>query len=188
MDKTPQSADVELDQLISLFYQDAKDLGAFQQVEANQLSTVGRNLLAHDQHMTVTVEKRHQCSVDVVVMETRTDENYYSRKILLTRQSDGCVVQFGIVRINKTYLTKEVQDEIEKLETPLGRILINHDVLRTVKLLSLLEIKCGEELANMLGLETGSLCYGRTALIYCNGSPAIELLEIVSECPPTPSP
>ena len=36
MDKTPQSADVELDQLISLFYQDAKDLGAFQQVEANQ--------------------------------------------------------------------------------------------------------------------------------------------------------
>lgn len=179
MDKTPQSADVELDQLISLFYQDAKDLGAFQQVEANQLSTVGRTLLAHDQHMTVTVEKRHQCSVDVVVMETRTDENYYSRKILLTRQSDGCVVQFGIVRINKTYLTKEVQDEIEKLETPLGRILINHDVLRTVKLLSLLEIKCGEELANMLGLETGSLCYGRTALIYCNGSPAIELLSLI---------
>ena len=85
-------------------------------------------------------------------------------------------------------LTKMVQDEIEKLETPLGRILINHDVLRTVKLLSLLKIECGEELANMLGLETGSLCYGRTALIYCNGSPAIELLEVVSECPPTPAP
>jgi len=188
MDKTPQSADVELEQLVGLFYQDVNDLGAFQQVEADQLSTVGRSLLAHDQHMTVTVEKRHQCSVDVVVMETRTDENHYSRKILLTRQSDGCVVQFGIVRINKAYLTKVVQDEIEKLETPLGRILINHDVLRTVKLLSLLKIECGEELANMLGLETGSLCYGRTALIYCNGSPAIELLEVVSECPPASAP
>ncbi|MDA7918508.1 hypothetical protein N9B20_02480 [Mariniblastus sp.] len=188
MDKTPQSADVELEQLVGLFYQDANDLGVFQQVEADQLSTVGRSLLAHDQHMTVTVEKRHQCSVDVVVMETRTDENYYSRKILLKRQSDDCVVQFGIVRINKAYLTKMVQDEIEKLETPLGRILINHDVLRTVKLLSLLKIECGEELANMLGLVTGSLCYGRTALIYCNGSPAIELLEVVSECPPAPAP
>ena len=98
---------------------------------------------------------------------------FYNIKCLI---GTGCVVD-----LNK------LKDEIEKLETPLGRILINHDVLRTVKLLSLLEIKCGEELANMLGLETGSLCYGRTALIYCNGSPAIELLEIVSECPPTPS-
>jgi chorismate-pyruvate lyase len=187
MDKTPQSADVELEQLIGLFYPDFFEFGSFKKVEADQLSTIGRSLLAHDQHMTVTVEKRHQCSVDVVVMETRTDDDYYSRKILLTRQSDGCVVQFGIVRINKAYLTAEVQEEIEKLEAPLGRILINHGVLRIVKLLSLLEIECGEELANMLELETGSVCYGRTALIYCNGSPAIELLEIVSECPPTPT-
>jgi chorismate-pyruvate lyase len=178
MDKTPQSADVELEQLVGLFYPDFFEFGSFKKVEADQLSTIGRSLLAHDQHMTVTVEKRHQCSVDVVVMETRTDDDYYSRKILLTRQSDGGVVQFGIVRINKAYLTAEV---------PLGRILINHGVLRIVKLLSLLEIECGEELANMLELETGSVCYGRTALIYCNGSPAIELLEIVSECPPTPT-
>ena len=187
MDKTPQSADVELEQLVGLFYQDVNDLGSFQRVEADQLSKVGRSLLAHDLHMTVTVEKRHQCSVDVVVMETRTDDNYYSRKILLTRQSDGCVVQFGIVRINKEYLTEEVQNEIEKLETPLGRILIDHGVLRSVKLLSLLKIECGKKLADMLGLEHDSVCYGRTALIYCNGSPAIELLEIVSECPPNPT-
>jgi hypothetical protein len=35
-------------------------------------------------------------------------------------------------------------------------------------------------LATLLGIATSSTIYGRTALIYCDGEPAVELLEIVA--------
>jgi len=130
--------------------------------------------------MTVTLEQHHGCPVDVKVLATHTQGGQYSRKILLTRQSDDQVVQFGIVRLDMRVLANDVRKEIEAKETPLGRILIAHDVLREVKLLNLFEIQCGDELAKSLGFEVGQVCYGRTALIYCDGAPAIELLEIVS--------
>jgi len=166
----PDFSAVELEILLKLFFEDGSQLGAFTETTAGKVPEPSRSLLAHDHHMTVTLEKHHNSPVDVKVLATRTDGGHYSRKILLTRQSDDVVVQFGIV----------VRKEIEAKETPLGRILIAHDVLREVKLLNLFEIQCGEELASSLGFEPGQVCYGRTALIYCDGVPAIELLEIVS--------
>ncbi len=174
------STDVKLDDLIQLFFENADDLGRFEEVTAEEVPEPSRSLLAHDQHMTVTVERHHSSAVDVKVLQTRTDGDHYSRKILLKKQANGGVVQYGIVRLNKSYVQANVRDEIEKQETPLGRILINHDVLRVVKLLNLFKIECGSELAREFGFEVGQVCYGRTALIYCDGSPAIELLEIVS--------
>lgn len=183
MDKRSHHSDiaaVELDQLIHLFFEDPAQLGCFEEVTADQVPEPSRSLLAHDQHMTVTVEKHHNTAVNVRVLQSRIDGDRYSRKSLLTRQSDGGVVQYGIVRLNKAVLAAEVREEIEQQGSPLGRILINHGVLRVVKLLSLLKIECGPELASVFGFESGETCYGRTALIYCDGSPAIELLEIVS--------
>ncbi|MFK7770205.1 MAG: hypothetical protein AB8B55_23545 [Mariniblastus sp.] len=177
--KSADSADVELELLIKLFFDDPAELGRFEVVSAEDVTEPARSLLAHDHHMTVTVEKHHGTNVDVKVLQSRTDGQHYSRKILLTRQSDGGVVQYGIVRLNMAVLLPEVSEEILKMETPLGRILINHNVLRSVKLVSLLKIKAEAELAGTFGLEAGDMIYGRTALIYCDGSPAIELLEIV---------
>lgn len=171
---------VELEALLKLFFENGSELGTFVETTADQVPEPSRSLLAHDCHMTVTLEKHHYSPVDVKVLATRTDGGRYSRKILLTRQSDGMVVQYGIVRLDMSVLASEVRKEIEAQETPLGRILIAHDVLRKVKLLSLFKIQCGEELTKSLGFETGQVCYGRTALIYCDGAPAIELLEIVS--------
>ena len=172
-------ADVKLERLINLFFADADGLGSFEEVSADQVEEPSRSLLAHDHHMTVTLEDYHQSPVDVKVLQSRTDGDRYSRKILLSRQSDGGVVQYGIVRLDLSVLSPEVRKEIENQQTPLGRILINHGVLRAVKLLSLLRIESGPELAAAFGFETGKICFGRTALIYCDGSPAIELLEIV---------
>jgi chorismate-pyruvate lyase len=109
----------------------------------------------------------------------RTD-THYSRKILLKRQSDQRVVQFGIVRLALETLEKPARDEILSQRTPLGRVLIEHGVMRAVQLLGLWEVVCGRELADCFGIEPGHVTYGRTALIYCNSEPAIELLEIVA--------
>lgn len=170
----------DLHVLVDLFYDSIKPLGVFEEISAAGMPEVYRALLDHDAHMTVTVEEHHHSFVDVRVLETHVTDKHYSRKILLTRRSDGQVVQFGLVRLNLDYLDADVRREIESQQTPLGHVLIQHNVLRTVKLLSLWRIKPGEELRKLFGLENPETCYGRTALIYCNGIPAVELLEIVT--------
>lgn len=170
---------VELQSLIGVFFGDVDKLGEFRAVSADEISEPQRSLLNHDMHMTVTVEKFHSSLVDVEVLDKNRDKNFYTREILLRRQSDKAVVQYGIVRLNFDFLDDNVVAEIEAQETPLGRILISHNVLRRVKLLSLYEIKAGQRLSEFLRLSDEQKCYGRTALIFCDDNPAIELLEVV---------
>lgn len=170
----------DLQTLVRLFYENSIELGSFTEVVADDMPAAPRRLLAHHDHMTVTVEEYHGDRVAVEVLETRLEEPYYSRKILLRRERDRQVVQFGIVRLDFRYVDKLVRQEIESQRTPLGRVLIEHDVLRWVELVSLWRIVPGPDLRRLLALPNNEPVYGRTALIYCNGEPAVELLEIVT--------
>ncbi len=177
---TLRRATPELDALVDLFYVERAALGVFREVSEAELSAEARRLLAHDQHMTVTVEDFHHCPVSVEVLQTHVTPTHYSRKILLRRQSDQEVVLFGLVRLSLGVLDPEVRAEIESQRTPLGRILIMHNVLRTVRRLSLWRVTPSVELGGFFGLRVPQDCFGRTALIYCDGVPAVELLEIVA--------
>ncbi|TWU05927.1 hypothetical protein [Stieleria varia] len=138
------------------------------------------SLLNHNKHMTVTVESHHGETVDVVVHRFHRHDNWYAREITLQTTGSKKTVQYGIVRLNVDALEPEVWKRIESQETPLGRVLIEHNVLRKVTLCELWKVTAGESLAQMLQVPQGKVVYGRTALIYCDGEPAIELLEIVS--------
>jgi chorismate-pyruvate lyase len=130
--------------------------------------------------MTVTVERYHNCPVDVDVLATQMAEHHYARKILLRRQIDRAVVQFGIMRVDFAFVSDEIRRQIESQTIPLGRILINHNVLRDVKLSQLWKVTPGPDLQRLFNLPSQVPSYGRTAVIDCNGEPAIELLEIVT--------
>ena len=173
--------------LVALFYDDPDALGAFEEVTDRDMPPTPRSLLAHNDHMTVTIEAFHDSSVDVHVLTEHCDQDHYAREILLTRQSDDQVVQYGIMRINLRYVDADVRCEIQSRQTPLGRILIEHNVLRKVQLQSLWKIRASEHLARHLAIEPGQAVHGRTALIYCNGEPAIELLEIVTPVDEVPA-
>ena len=172
-----------LPDLVGLFYDRPEELGKFEPISPAEVPQPYRRLLAHNKHMTETVEQFHGSKVDVKVLARRRDGDFYSRKILLTRQSDGRVVQFGIPRLNTAYLDEEVRREIESEQKPLGRVLIDHNVLREVQFDALWRVQPGPDLCRMFELEKPQTVYGRTALIYCNGEPAIELLEIVTPQP-----
>ena len=175
----------KLDVLVGLFYSSPAELGQFVETAASEMPDDYQTLLAHEHHMTVTVERFHNSPVNVRVLDTLIDSNHYARKILLTRQDDGSVVQFGIMRVNFAYLDADVRREIEGQETPLGRILIQHNVHREVHLRSLWRVEPGEDLQRLFGLHSSQTTYGRTAMIYCNDEPAIELLEIVTPIAPS---
>jgi chorismate-pyruvate lyase len=171
---------VSLRSLIEIFFETPKPLGEFRRLPADQVPEPFRGLLAHTSHMTVTVEAHHGESVDVRVLRSTRQGNTYSREILLQTQSTQKVVQYGIVRLHLEHIAESPRQEILEQRKPLGRILIEHDVLREIELFDLLEVRCGPVLAGCFGVNEGTRAYGRTAIIYCDGQPAIELLEIVT--------
>ena len=171
---------MDLDDLIGFFYSSSEELGRFLPVEAQEIPSPYRELLAHNNHMTVTVEAYHGCPVDVEVLNSQWSPPIYRRKILLRRSTDGICVQFGLVWLNTAVLSQNVRQEILAGQTPLGRILIQHGVLREVFLRELFQIRIGGELAAHFGRKCDSVVYGRTARIDLDGHPALQLLEIVS--------
>lgn len=170
----------ELDALVGLFYPAPEELGQFEEVSRSATPPVYRALLHHEHHMTVTVENFHGCPVDVRVLEVEHSGAHYARKILLSRQSDGKVVQFGIMRLSFKYVSDAIRRDIESQKIPLGRVLIEHDVLRVIHLDSLWRVQPGPDLCRLLDISPEEATYGRTAVIDCNGEPAVELLEIVT--------
>jgi len=170
----------DLDTLVGLFYKRPELLGRFEEVDSHDLSRDYRMLLAHDSHMTVTVERFHNGPVALRVLETKITPTHYARKILLARSSDGEIVQFGIMRLDFSCVSPEVRREVESQKTPLGRILIAHNVLREVHLTRLYKVTPGEDLRKLFNLSPGAITFGRTAVIHFDGEPAVELLEIVT--------
>lgn len=152
-------------------------------VPADEVPEPYRTLLVHPYHMTVTVEEYYGGPVAVRVLERRRDADAYSRKILLVQPSTERVVQFGIVRIHLNYCSEAVRDAILSEATPLGRVLIEHDVLRRIEPTAYFRVETGPALTEWFGLAASATTYGRLGFIYCDERPAIELLEILAPVP-----
>lgn len=169
-------------ELIKLFHDSVDELGQFEPVEVDELPDAYRSLLAHHDHMTVTIEAWHNSLVDVRVLSEHRDGNLYARQILLTRQRDQGVVQYGIMRIDLSGLPEIVRLEIESHALPLGRIMIRHHLMREVELEQLYRVRPGAKLQAFLKRDSKpeAELYGRTARILVDGQPAVELLEIVT--------
>ena len=179
MKASPRSAP-ELEALTKIYYAAPHELAGFREIQESDLPSIYHTLLAHHQHMTVTLEAHNGCPVEVDVLRSETTKTHYHRKVLLRRIGDQGVVLFGIVRINRGLLPAVVREEIEAESIPLGTILINRNIYRNVRLLSFWEVEPGDELSGIFELDSPGPLYGRTALIYCDDVPVIELLEIVT--------
>jgi chorismate-pyruvate lyase len=147
---------------------------------AESLPEPYRSLLVHDQHMTVTVEAFYHSLVDVVVLDRQHDGDSYARKILLKLQSNGRIVQSGIVRIHLPFCSEPVRAAILAEQTPLGRILIEHNVMRRIEPTAYFRVRPGPYLRNWFGRSDPFETYGRLGIIHCDGQPAIELLEVLA--------
>lgn len=169
--------------LAELFATNLPTLGIVTPVGHTDLPTDYATLLAHQGHMTVTLEAYHGSLVDVDVVAERSGSDWYARQSLLTRHSDGAVVQCGIMKIDTGGLPPRVRSDIETHAAPLGRILIRNNLLREVELHALWKIDTSAELAVYLACEAGTTVYGRSAAIHLEGQPAVDLLEIVIDRP-----
>jgi chorismate-pyruvate lyase len=183
IDPSRQSADADLftksaSRLATLFYDSLDSLGRFESVLVEALPDAYRTLLAHHDHMTVALEAFHDSLVNVRAVAEWQDDSSYARCSLLSRQTDGAVVQFGIMRIWLADLPAVARQEITGKKAPLGRVLIRHNVLREVELVTLWRIEPAAELQRHLQLGDASPIFGRSAQILVEERPTVQLLEI----------
>jgi chorismate-pyruvate lyase len=176
--------------LYSIFGDRIEDMPRGRFISAEEMPQPYRDLLAHHDHMTVTMEEFHHTPVDVKVIRAVRDDPYYARKILLTRTGTEEVVMFGIMRFNFEWCDDRIKELIVGGQIPLGRILIENDVLRRISTHVLLRITPNVEMREWFrmadpasnaagnGNVTSTFVYGRLATIYCNDEPAVDLLEV----------
>jgi hypothetical protein len=168
-----------VESLFALF-PSADDQLDYQVVPGDEMPEPYRGLLVHEHHMTVTVEAYHGGPVDVRILSRRQDGSIYARKILLVHRATGQVVQFGIARLDLDQTSPAVREAIVAGKVPLGRVLIEHDVLRHIEPLLYLRIRPGPAQLAWFGLAKADLYYGRVAVIHFNGEPVVQVLEIVA--------
>jgi hypothetical protein len=168
-----------LDHLYRLF-PGADDRPAAAVIPADEVPEPYHRLLVHTHHMTVTVEAFYGCPVDVRVLACRHVGDEYARKILLTLHEGGRVVQFGLVRIDLGVCSWPVRDAIVEGKTPLGRVLIQHNMLRRIDPVAFLRVTVGPRMAGWFGVDVGAETYGRVGVIYTGDRPAVEVLEILA--------
>ena len=149
-------------------------------VKASDMPRAYRELLDHDQHMTVTVEKHFGDAVSVEVLDSVQTGQIYARQILLRAAESGRVVQYGLVHVDLGALAAEVRDEILAGKSPLGTVLIRHEVLREVRPAGFYRMKLGADLAKMLGATAGASTYGRFGVIRTGGRVAVWVAEVLA--------
>lgn len=173
------SADAELEALLALFGDDS-ERAAFTRVSADAVPQPYARLLVHDGHMTVTLEDYHGGAVHLTVHETRRLEHDYARKITLQAAPGGPAVLLGIMRFDLRRCTDATREMIVGGQTPLGRILIDQDVMRRLSSGPYYRIDGRREGLLGLSIPWPPTPYARLARIDCNGGAAVQLLEIIS--------
>ena len=158
---------------------------AFHTVQPDEMPARFVELLVHHDHMTTKLKGYYGRPVELHVLADRLDGDLYRRKIVLKPSGSNTIVEFGVVRIDLGFTPDAVRDEILAGETPLGDILIKHDVLRRIDPRWYLRLSDrGPLQSSPPELAEGDI-YGRVGTIYCNDEPAIELLEVVTAQKPS---
>ncbi|MAT71319.1 MAG: hypothetical protein CMJ58_17545 [Planctomycetaceae bacterium] len=166
-------------EIAGLFFDSLEEIGELTAVGPTDMPEDYGILLAHDDHMTVTIEAFYGTLVDVQPLAEVSSDEFYARTSLLIRQSDRGIAQYGVMKIRLTDLPETVRQEIHAGQTPLGRVMIRHNLLRHVELRRLWRVKPGPQLRLHWDLGPDEVVYGRSAGIWVEGVPAVDLLEIV---------
>ncbi len=165
--------------LLFAFFGDA-DLPKATILPADDVPPPYHDLLVHHQHMTETLERYHASPVAVHPYRVHQQGEMYGRKLDLSLPGSGKIVMTGLMIINLTFVKEEVARQIVEGKTPLGRILVDNNVLREVSSGAYLRLDPSDPLVARFQQDPLRPAYGRLATIFFDGKPAVDLLEIVA--------
>ena len=151
-----------------------------QVIAAEEMPDPFRTLLVHEKHMTLTLTAHYGAFLELHVKEMHYEENLYSRKIQLSIPRNDALVEYGLVRLDLRYIPEPVWKEIFQQRTPLGEILLRHNILQRVQPRWYFRLNPGCSILQWLKADLPEPVFGRLGTIFCNGQPAVEVMEVVT--------
>ena len=92
-------------------------------IDGAQLPPSFRDLLVHNDHMTEQLARHHGVPVELVVLQHERSQAIYSRNILLQLAGTDYTVEFGVVRMDLSFMSQKVREGVFAGDIPLGAIL-----------------------------------------------------------------
>lgn len=178
---TGNTAELKLNSLMELFPGNEFETCGLQVASGLEVPVPYDRLLVHEGHMTVTLERHHGAPVELNVIESRHAGDDYGRRLTLSVRDGANVVMAGIMRIRLSCCAEKVREAILSGRAPLGRILIENEVLRSIEPEAYLRIELTPRLRQLFRIGgEHDVTYGRIARIVCADETAVELLEVVA--------
>lgn len=165
--------------LLFAFFGDS-DLPKATIIPADDLPPPYHDLLVHHGHMTETLERYYSSPVAVHPYAVHHHGEMYGRKLDLSIPSTGQIVMTGLMIINLTFVRPDIAQKIVEGKTPLGRLLVDNNVLREVSSGAYLKFAPDDPLVARFHSKDHQPAYGRLATIFFGDKPAVDLLEIVT--------
>lgn len=149
-------------------------------INAGTMPEPFHTLLVHEKHMTLTLTSHYRAFLELHVKEMHYEGTLYSRKITLTVPHGKEVLEYGLIRLDLRYVPDAVKQEIFQQRTPMGELLLRHNILQRVQPRWYLKMQPQSSILSWMNAKYEHSLYGRLGTIYCNGEPAVEVLEIVT--------
>ena len=149
-------------------------------VPAGQVPEPFASLLVHDDHMTARLRHHHGHPLALRVLDEVHDDPLYRRKIVLATEETQRVVEFGVVRIDFGFLPADAREAILERRRPLGDVLTRCSALRQIEPRWYVELSTRCPIVAEFCDPGLDRVYGRIGTIYCDGEPAVEVLEVVT--------
>ena len=120
-----------------------------------------RVLLVHEGDMTLRLQRFHNQAIGLRVLEHHSTLQALTRTVVLIREGDGRVVEFGSIRIVFAPFPPEAQQEIALCRRPLGTILRGLHLGHFSKPLAFIRVWSDAHVGQLLGVPAGVPLYGR---------------------------
>lgn len=140
-----------------------------------------RQLLAHGQDMTSTLERFYQTRLGLRALRRERHGPFYVREVLLLTAS-GVAVEYGVICVRLPAFPPAVQEEILAERLPLGRLLQDHEQPCVCRPQEFYRLAPHPYLQTQLGARTApEAFYGRRNLLL-NGEHRLlaDVMEILS--------
>jgi hypothetical protein len=162
IDPMPEQNSPPWADLLARFYQKAGlSLPRIACLDPEQLPVPSRQLLAHNNDMTPTLERFYGEPVALQVCHHERKGDLYLREVVLALAETGTPVEYGAIRIHLKQFSGPVQDRILSNEFPFGRILQEEGIAHLGWPQAFFSIAADAHMRRLLDVDQPRPLYGR---------------------------
>ena len=148
-------------------------------VSPEDLPSPYRSLLAHENDMTLTLERHFGGRVRLRTLWTFRSGPWYHRRVLLVQEYSGRPVEMGALRVKLDPFSSRIRAQILRGEVPVGRILRDGGVDFESRPRAFMGVTPNAEMMGVFWMREARTLYGRRTEMLLAGEKIGNIVEIL---------